>query len=259
MPYKKGSMRGKAFQKSVKAIVRDEIQTELENKVGVIGSTDSTIDTASIPNGDVASSSNFIKLMPLISQGNGQYNQRQGNEIRLKSLNVKLLLNSVLGNAATTSITDAGIGVRVMILRQKDQNSQLGVISDFQGNKLMENGSILTPGPAQFTGETWNLVQKINREQFSVRYDKVFYIDNPFKQGTGGNAVQFPTKTKIMEHTLKFGKQGLKLTFGDGASENPTNFPYICVVGYASTTGQSVPSNSLIRYSYSSTADYTDA
>jgi hypothetical protein len=62
-----------------------------------------------------------------------------------------------------------------------------------------------------------------------------------------------------MEHTLKFGKQGLKLTFGDGASENPTNFPYIMVLGYASTTGQDVPSNNLIRYSYSATANYTDA
>ena len=252
-------MRGKAFQKSVKAIVRDEIQTELENKVGVIGLTDANIDTASIPNGDVASSSNFVKLMPLISQGDGQYNQRNGNEIRLKSLNVKMLLNSVLSSASTSTLANAGIGVRVMILRQKDQNSQLGVISDFQGNKLMENGEITSPGPAQFTGETWNLVQKVNREQFSVRYDKVFYIDNPFKQGTGGNAVQFPTKTKIMEHTLRFGKQGLKLTFGDGASENPTNFPYIMVLGYASTTGQDVPSNALIRYSYSATANYTDA
>mgnify|MGYP000263857465 CR=1 FL=1 len=259
MPYKKGSMRGKAFQKSVKAIVRDEIQTELENKVGVIGLTDSNIDTAAIPTGDVAASSNFIKLMPLISQGTGQYNQRMGNEIRLKSLNIKMLFNSVLANASTTALADAGLGVRVMILRQKDQNSQLGVIEDFQGNKLMENGSITAPGPASFDGTTWNLVQKINREQFSVRYDKVFYIDNPFKQGTGGNAVQFPTKTRIMEHTLKFGKQGLKLTFGDGASENPTNFPYIMVVGYASTTALGVPSNNLIRYSYSATANYTDA
>jgi len=257
MPQKKYA--GKAFTKKVKDIVRDEITAETENKVAVIGSTDTTLDTAAIPNGDVSASSNFVKIMPLISQGDGQYNKRIGNEIRLKSLNIKMLLNVALSNASVNTIENAGVGVRVMILRQKDQNSQLGFIEDFQGNKLLENGSITTPGPASFTGDTWNLVQKINREQFAVRYDKVFYMDSPFKQGTGGNAVQFPTKTKVVNHTLRFGKRGLKLTFGDGASENPTQFPYVVVLGVASTTGQGIPSHNLIRYSYSATANYTDA
>ena len=259
MPYKKGSARGKTFEKKVKDIIRDEIQDEAENKVGVIGFNDTTVNTAAIPSGDVAASTNFVKLMPLISQGVGQYNNRVGNEIRLKSLDIKMLLNVAMAGASTTALADAGLGVRVMILRQKDQNSQLGIISDFQGTKLLEQGSIETPGPGNFTGESWDLVQKVNREQFSVRYDKVFYIDSPFKQATGGHAVQFPTKTKVMKHTLRFGKQGLKLTFGDGASNNPTNFPYIMVIGYASTTSSSVPSADLVRYSYSSTANYTDA
>lgn len=251
----------KRFEKSVKAIVREEIAEEAENKVAVIGLTDSLVDTAFIPTGDVAASSNFIKLMPLIQQGTGQYNKRIGNEIRLKSLDIKMLINMALAQASSTLIENAGIGVRVMILRQKDQNSQLGIISDFQGNKLLENGAIIAPGPAEFSGDTWNLVQKINREQFSVRYDKVFYMDNPFRQMSDptSNAVQFPTKTKVMSHTLKFGKQGLKLTFGDGASENPTNFPYVMVIGYASTTGQDVPMPRLVRYSYSANANYTDA
>lgn len=259
MPNTKGSKRKATFTKKVQAIVRDEIMEESENKVAVIGLTDTTVDTPSIPNGDVAASSNFVKLMPLIQQGTAQYNNRIGNEIRLKSLDIKVLLNMALSTASVTSIENAGIGVRVMILRQKDQNSQLGVISDFQGNKLMENGAVLSPGPAKFTGDTWNLVQKINREQFAVRYDKVFYMDNPYKQDIGDAGVQFPTRTKVMSHTLRFGKQGLKLTFGDGASENPTNFPYIMVVGYASTTGQGIPSSNLVRYSYSANANYTDA
>ncbi len=257
MVYKKNSKRGANFAKKVRDVVRDEIAAETENKVAVVGLTDTTVDTAAIPNGDVASSSNFIKLMPLIQQGTAQYNNRIGNEIRLKSLEIKMLLNVALASASTDELENSGIGVRVMILRQKDQNSQLGVISDFQGNKLIENGGVLTAGPSQFVGDTWNLVQKINREQFSVRYDKVFYMDTPFRHSNSG--VQFPTKTKVMSHTLRFGKQGLKLTFGDGASQNPTNFPYIMVVGYASTTGQDVPSNGLVRYSYTSNANYSDA
>jgi len=247
----------KRFEKSVKAIVREEIATESENKIAVIGFNDTDVDTAAIPNGDVAASTNFIKLMPLISQGTAQYNQRVGNEIRLKSLDIKMLINLALADGTVSSNTNAGIGVRVMILRQKDKNSQTGLIEDFQGNKLLEQGAILTPGPAAFSGDTWNLIQKINREQFSVRYDKVFQMDAPHKFDNTG--VQFPCKTKIMQHTLRFGKQGLKLTFGDGNSENPTNFPYVMVIGYASTTSSLTPDAGLVRYSYSSNANYTDA
>lgn len=251
-------MRGsKNFAKKVKEIVRDEIAVESENKVAVIGFNDTDVNTPNVPNGDVSASTNFVKLMPLISQGTKQYNNRVGNEIRLKSLEIKMLLNLALADMSATTNANTGIGVRVMILRQKDQNSQIGVIENFQGDKLLEQGAILTPGPASFSGDTWNLVQKINREQFAVRYDKVFQLDAPHKYDNTG--VQFPCKTKVMSHTLRFGKQGLKLTFGDGTSDSPTNFPYIMVIGYASTTSSLTPDNDLVRYSYSSNANYTDA
>ena len=247
----------KRFAKSVKAIVREELQEELEDKVAVLGLTNTPINTAQIPNGDVSSSTNFVKLMPLIQQGLGQYNNRVGNEIRLKSLDIKMLMN--FSTTSITAGTNTSVGVRVMILRQKDQNSQAGLISDFQGDKLMEHGAVLNPGPASFTGNTWNLVQKINREQFSVRYDKVFYMDVPYRHTTSATGIQFPPKTKIMSHKLKFGKNGLKLTFGNAASESPTNFPYVMVLGYASTITDQIPSNNLIDYSYSANANYTDA
>jgi len=254
MPGKKGSKRSATFAKKVKEIVRDEIAEEAENKVAVLGLTNTPINTAAIPHGDVSSSTNFVKLMPLIQQGLGQYNNRVGNEIRLKSLDIKMLLN--FDRAFIGSIENSSVGVRVMILRQKDQNSQTGLISDFQGDKLMEHGAVLNPGPASFTGNTWNLVQKINREQFSVRYDKVFYLDCPFRQASG---IALPPKTKVMSHTLRFGKQGLKLTFGNAASESPTNFPYVMVLGLASTISDQIPENNLVEYSYSANANYTDA
>lgn len=253
----KNAKRSAAFHRKIKEIVRDEIVSESENKIGVIGFNDTEVNTPSIPNGDVSASTNFVKLMPLISQGTGQYNQRVGNEIRLKSLEIKMLLNLALADLTTTLTRNTAIGVRVMILRQKDENSQLGVIANFQGNKLLEQGNILSPGPGSFTGDTWDLITKINREQFAVRYDKVFQLDAPHRFDNTG--VQFPCKTKVMSHTLKFGKKGLKLTFGDGTSENPTNFPYIMVIGYASTATGAVPENDLVRYSYTSNASYTDA
>lgn len=252
---KNGSGRVRAFNKKVKEIVREEMKEESEDKVAVTGGTNILIDTSAIPNGAVGSSTNFVKILPLIEQGIGQYNQRIGNEIRLKNLDIKMLFNydqEDIGN-----LYNASVGVRVMILRQKDQNSQLGIVSDFQGNKLMENGAILSPGPAPFAGLTFNLLQKINREQFSVRYDKVIYLDAPLR-GSGATRV-LPARPKTMSHTLKFGKQGLKLTFGDAASDNPTNFPYIIVMGVASCIGSTVPVGRTISYSYTANAHYTDS
>lgn len=259
MVKKSVQMRGRNFQKKVKEIVREELQEELEEKVAVIGATDVSIQTPAIPDGNVFGSSNFIQIFPSIAQGLGQYNERIGNEIRLKDIDIKMLLH--YKNVGVSNFENASIGVRVMILRQKDQGSVAGLLEDFQGNKLLENGAVISPGPGQFFGNTFNLLQKINREQFAVRYDKVIYLDNPFKRNDAGGELVYatPPRPKAMSHKLTFGKNGLKLTFGNGASTNPTNFPYIMVVGYTSTVAAFLPDNGLIAYSYSANASYTDA
>ncbi len=77
--------------KAIKQIVQEELQRELEDKVAVIGLNDVDIPTPSIPNGNVAASANIIRIFPLIDQGDGQYNERIGNEIRLKHLDIKML------------------------------------------------------------------------------------------------------------------------------------------------------------------------
>ena len=228
----KNTKNSKRFEKSVKELIREELQDELEDKCAVIGFNDVDINP-SIPNGNVTASPNIVRIFPVISQGDGQYNERVGNEIRLKHLDIKMLMNFALSELSTTGNENAAVGIRVMILRQKDQNSAAGVVSDFQGNKLLENG-LATGGPAQFTGETFNLCQKINREQFSVRYDKVHYLEATYRQSTGGATTVsqsfFPPRTRMISKRLTFGKRGLKLTFGDGASTDPTNFPYIMVI-----------------------------
>lgn len=263
MPGKKGYKRGSGFVKKVKEVVREEMRDELEDKVAVIGFANQSIDTAAIPSGDVSASSNFIKLLPNISQGLGQYNNRCGNEIRLKELDITMLLQYNEGDShdGPTNYIDQTVGVRVMILKQKDNNDQVGFVEDAQTSKLLENGSIISPGPSNFSGTTINLVQKINREQFAVRYDKVFYLERARRFNDGANQLQFnrPSRPAVMKHKLRFGKQGLKLTFGNAASENPTNFPYVLCLGYCSTESGSVPSNNLLQYTYTSNAVYTDA
>lgn len=259
----KNTKNSKRFEKSVKQLIRDELQDELEDKCAVIGFNDVDLNSA-IPNGNVTSSPNIVRIFPVISQGDGQYNERVGNEIRLKYLDIKMLINFALAELSTDQNQNTAVGVRVMILRQKDQNSAVGAVEDFQGNKLLENGlTAASAGPSSFTGETFNLLQGINREQFAVRYDKVHYIEANYRQQSGGaTAVTqsfFAPKCAVMEKRLTFGKNGLKLTYGSASSTDPTNFPYILVMGVASTVSASVPSNQLMRYSISCNAGYTDA
>ena len=89
------------------------------------------------------------------------------------------------------------------------------------------------------------------------------YLEAAYRQSTSGATTvsqsYFPPRTKMISKRLTFGKRGLKLTFGDGASTDPTNFPYLLVIGYASTVSSAVPSNNILRYSYSANATYTDA
>jgi len=253
----------KRFQRKVKDIVRSELQEELEEKTAVIGANSETIGASAIPNGDVTASTNVWPLFPVISQGNGQYNRRVGNEISLKSLDLMGLINFKDGDGGpdNNNYRNNTLGIRVMILRQKDMNSYLSTVEDFQGNKLLENGEIATPGPAAFSGTTFNLLQKINRDQFSVRYDKVLYLRRTREFNSTGSQLQFNQGPHpvTFKKRLTFGKNGLKLTYGKGTDDNATNFPYVLVVGIASTIDATAPDGSLVEMSYTSSCKYTDA
>lgn len=253
----------KRFQRKVKDIVRSELQEELEEKVAVIGANSEAIVTSAIPNGNVTGSTNLWPLFPVISQGTGQYNRRTGNEISLKSLDLMGLINFRDGDGGSTQANyrNNTLGIRVMILKQKDMNSYQNTIEDFQGNKLLENGEISTPGPAAFTGTTFNLLQKINRDQFSVRYDKVLYMKRSREFNSGSTQLQFNQASHpvTFKKRLTFGKNGLKLTYGKGTDGTATNFPYVLVLGIASTADATVPDGALVEMSYTSSCKYTDA
>ncbi len=251
----------KTFAKKVKEIVHDELQEELEEKHGLIGESNTRITTASIPFGNVGGFTNFIRIFPGITQGDGQYNERVGNEIRLKKIDITMLLQYASGEDFPVPVDyqDASLGVRVMLLRQRDFSAVAGAEQNLQGNKLLESGP--AGGPGSYQALTFNNLQKINREQFAVRYDKVHYIDrNVGYNETGGQlAFSRPPRPQVMKHTLTFGKQGLKLTFGDAVSTDPTNFPYFLLVGYASTIDNIAPNDGIVQYSYSCNSQYTDA
>ena len=278
----KTTKASKRFEKNVKEIVRMELADEIEEKFAITEYADVLIKRE-IPSGAVSNGAgNFFKILPEIGQsGSGAagraYNTRIGNKIKLKSIN---LLGS-LGHAqsATDEINyqDAKLAVRVMILRAKSQNDVEVLFQQMPTDELIRFGSqdlvespadsgnyVPNAGTGSFGGYTLDAFRSLNREAFSVRYDKIHYVNAPVivpgnnLQGDSAFGV-IPSSQKIFQKELTFGKKGLELTFENQDDFNPNNFGYFCLVSYSSMSSPTRPNNNLVRMTMSCVARYTDA
>jgi len=255
-------------EKRVKEIVINELKQELEEKKCLISYDNNTLN-ANIPSGDVSSSFNYMRLLGPIDQisfsnttgDQGQYNMRIGDEINLKSLDIKGFVS--MNDLTINQQQNCRIGVRVMILKQKDENSDLGFVSNSHANELLENGDLAIPGPSSFTGRPLNLIQSINRDLYTVRYDKQFFL-NQSLQIVGTSNVNRSTAgsdqtLKFFRHKLTFGKRGLKLKYSSGNADTPNNFGYVMVVGYTNLVDNAVATNGQVNITMNSVATYTDS
>lgn len=244
------------FEKAVKEIVQMEIKEEVENKVASVGYSNISLNPA-LGVGNVSGNPNFFKLMPLISQGDGKYNQRVGNTLRLYDLDIKGFLEYTNGLTSDIAPADKKIAVRIMILRSKDINA---VDKAFQN---IPTSQIRAGVPIAYAGNPLDTFRDINRDSFSVRLDKVVYMTAPFYDSgipSGTNdVVGNQSSLKMFNHKLKFGKNGLKLHFENSADTESQNFPYYLCMCYSSMSFNAVPSGGLIKTTLQITGNYTDA
>jgi hypothetical protein len=270
MPGKGGR---KTFDKKVKQIVQEQMAVEIENKHAITDYRSISIKR-SIPSGVVLNGQgNFFKLLPEIDQSpTGEagraYNTRIGNEINLKSLSITGALNYTNSNVAQNVYENGKIALRVMILRAKEANDVDLLFDNMPTNQLIRFGdqSFGNPnGPKPFGGQDLDAFRDINRDIFSVRYDKVFYLDAPvLLPGAGAGAEVdlsvVPSRSKIFKHELTFGKHGLKLKYSASDDIQANNFPYFMVMGYSSmSSGSALPDDDLATVSLSCVSTYTDA
>lgn len=256
----------KRFEKSVKEIVRMELEDEIEEKLA-IQEYPNTVPQREIPSGNVATSTNVFKLLPPINQSitgdaGAKYNMRVGNEIRLKSIDVDGFINYRYPEVDVAfGYQDAKIAVRVMIVRAKQYNDVAKAFADMPTNVLIRNGSTIGANVGPYGGYTLDSFRDINRDAFAVRYDKVHYLNAPVEVGgTSTPALSFiPSSLKMFKKRLTFGEKGLKLTFSNQADSEAENFPYFMLIGYSSMVNATRPSNGLIDFSVTSIAHYTDA
>ncbi len=259
----------KNFDKKVKDIVRKEIQEEIEEKHAITEYADVFINKA-IPSGVVLNAQgNFFKILPEIDQSvTGEagraYNTRIGNEINLKHIDLKGHISYANSNAAQTVYQNGKLAVRVMILRAKEVSDQELLFDNMPTDTLIRFGSqgAGTPnGVGSFGGFSLDAFRDINRDTFSVRYDKVIYLDAPvlLPGSTQPDLSVIPSRSRLFSHKLTFGKNGLKLKYSAQADTNPNNFPYFMVMGYSSMSSGTPPDDDLVRVTMSCVGTYTDA
>ncbi len=254
------------LEKKIKNVVLAELDNELEEKVCQVD-YGNVLMKRSIPSGAVNNGlGNFFKLMPEIDQSTtgsagAKYNERIGNQITLKELDIHGYLTYNGAFNTLTTPNDSKIAVRIMILRAKEVSSQELLFDNMPTDTLIRQGSFGgTGGPTSYDGFVLDSFRDINRDTFSVKYDKVHILNAPVAvAGTTDVDLAFiPSGLKIFRHKLKFGKRGLKLNYSAQADNQPNNFPYFMVVGYSSMSGSGQPSDDLIRMSISVAGKYTD-
>lgn len=260
----------KRFEKNVKQIVQKELAEELEEKIA-IREFPNQVPSREVPFGNIAitAQQNIFKLLPSIPQSTtgeagSKYNMRIGNQINLKSLELDGFISYRYPlTDSSVAYPDAKLAVRVMIVRAKQFNDTAKAFADMPTNVLIRNGSALSNHVGPYGGYTMDSFREINRDAFAVRYDKVHYLNAPVEipggATLGSDFGVIPSGLKLWKHSLKFGKNGMKLTFSNQSDEEAENFPYFMIIGYSSMSGTSRPNDNLIDFSVTATAKYTDA
>lgn len=266
----KGSYKPKKnFEKSVKTIVREELAEEVEEKYAITEYSSIFINR-NIPGGVVLNAQgNFFKILPNIDQSptgeaGRSYNTRIGNEISLKSIDLTGCINYANSNAAQTVYENAKLAVRVMILKPKEVSDLELAFDNMPTDTLIRFGqqsATGSNGSRSFDGFPLDAFREINRDTFSVRYDKLFYLDAPvlLPGSSQPDLSVVPSRSKMFKHRMTFGKRGLKLKYSTAADTQSNNFPYFMVVGYSSMSGTGVPDNDLVSMTLSCVGKYTDS
>lgn len=266
MPRTKGQSNSKRFERSVKQIVRKELDEELEDKLAIVSYEDKGL-TANIPSGLVFNDQgSFYRLLAPVEQSTTaeagrKYNTRIGNTINLKHIDLNGYLSYAYDSVGTNAPQNNKLAVRVMIVRAKKYGQYDIALDDMPTDVLLQTASNASGNVGGYAGDPLDSFASINRDAFAVRYDKVFYLNAPVITygATSTNTTTIPSALKMFKHRLTFGKNGLKLTYSNTDASEPENFPYFMIVGYSSMTTNAIPGDSLVRMSMFSKATYQDA
>lgn len=220
--------------KFLKRTIQSMISKNIEDKIAY----HSTGDTLVYFNSGINSSGDVLQVLPNIANGSAEYH-RIGDQIRAKYM----VIRGYMHMAVNTTVNDAStkrLGVRLLVVSSK----KVAPFPDLQsqaGSALLEKGGT----PTTFAGNISDLYAPINKEAYTVHYDKIHYLSQSYiKQNIGSTTptTEFAIDaTKgIKFFTIRIPLRGKKLLYDAGTSVNvPSNWSCGLMCGYAHLDGSS--------------------
>lgn len=211
-------------------------------------------------NSGIDSAGDLITILPNISQGI-QENQRIGDQIRAKNLNVKGFVKLDINDVSDSSKLPTVI-VRMMIVTMKACPSFPVAQANYARlDTLLQKGGTTTG----FSGALQDIYAPINRDVFTVHVDRKFYLNQSFINVTGPSP-STATVTQDVSKTIKFFNVNVKckgriLKYDEdmGADVQPNNFGPFLILGYSYADGSSADIvDTKVGLCFDSTFNYED-
>lgn len=194
---------------------------------------------------------NVLPLMPLISQGDNEYD-RTGNQVTLHKIKVNAYYKMQSGQITNQQ---ARVMIRHMVVRQRDTMNAQNIISGvvpFGSNLILENATA-------YLGSITNYNTPLNKAAFISRRQIKKIMTSPVADATGLNTGGDNSSSYFMvTYTLTFGK-GKTLHYGTGGATSPANFGYFLMHSAAGLGSNVVLPVGSVVYNMTTTAYYTDA
>jgi len=246
---KKITKKPVSFDKKVLAV----IHKQTEDKECYISNNESTLVSF---NSAISGAGDILQIIPNMVNGTS-INERVGDKVIVKSHNIYGYFR-IVPNTGALNYKFGNVAVRQLVLSLKSISNYDAVVADPSlANKLL---GLLRKGgtTVQFQGLVSDVMADINREVFTVHYDKVYHIKNDYNMSAVGATTQ--DTLRMFNINMKVKNKQLKYSDDMSAGVLPTNYGCFMAFGYAYMDGSvpdTVPTN--LQVYYSSVMKYEDA
>jgi len=246
--FKKKVTKPVSFDKKVMAV----IHKQAEDKEAFTNNSDTALVSF---NSGINSAGDCLALVPTITTGSGN-NSRIGDKINLKTHTVKGYFR-IVPNTAALSYKFGNVAVRMLVLTVKTHTNYDALITDPAVTTklagLLQKGGT-TVG---FTGVISDVLAPINRDLFTVHYDKTFNIKQDYNMTAAGSATL--DTLRFFSISLKVKNKQLKYTDDVSSGLYPTNYAPIICFGYSFLDGSAPDTASTnLQVYYESIMKYED-
>lgn len=220
----------KFLKRTIQSIVSKNIEDKLAYRT--------TGDSLVYFNSGINSSGDVLQVLPDIGNGTGE-NNRIGDQIRAKYMVIRGYLQMAI-NTSYNDIATKRLGVRLLVVASKKVMPYPDLASQ-AGSALLEKGGVVST----FAGNISDLYAPINKEAYTVYYDKIHYLSQSYIREQIGSStptqlVSVDVSKGIKFFTIKIPLRGKKLLYDSGTSTVvPTNWSCGLMCGYAHLDGSS--------------------